>query len=313
MSEQQIYPEEADPELEVDQQSVLARGAEQLVPILSLVLGQDKEWTEGSLLADVRWTPHMVWPDAGRVLHVHLSNGAPRYISRRLKEAAEKGHHPHVALPLESLYDADVVRMLSESDTYVYVLQGEDRITKRCHHLAALADCQVPVEPAVRTEIGRAAWARRAQGSDNQRGRRLEALLAFLLSQVTDFRVIERNFRSATAEIDVIVQIDNFSTRCWNHPGVPFIFAEAKNRIDKAGQSVISILIRRLETSRGRARLGMAFSVGGFTADAKTEELRLSATDYCVAFFDSDAIVSMIEAKDLDDFLEKHVTKAMLR
>jgi hypothetical protein len=137
--------------------------------------------------------------------------------------------------------------------------------------------------------------------------------VAFLLGQVADFRIFQRNFRTETGEIDIVLQIDNYSSRCWYEPGVPFIFVESKNTFEPAGQSVISLLIRRLQTSRQRARIGLAFSVGGFTSDAEKEELRLSEGGLCIAFFDSDAIQAFIEAPDPDSFLDSQVANAMLR
>ncbi len=288
------------------------RDAHDVEPIIPLIKGLDSTWIAGDVLADVPWTPHLVRPDKLWVCHVHLSAGAPRHISRRLDGARSRGHIVHVALPLEALYDEDVLVMLSSADAYVYVVQGSV-VTPRRHHLAALADLGVPVSPALRTLLARAAWDRRDEGTGNQRGRRLEALLAFLLAQVTDFRILKRNFRTDTAEIDIVVQIDNFSTRAWSSPGVPFVLVESKCTADPAGQPVVSLLIRRLETSRKRARLGIVFSAGGFTSDARTEELRLSMSDLCVALFDAEAIEEMIAAADLDMFLEERVTAAMLR
>lgn len=288
-----------------------ARDVDRITPAVRTL---NPEWTTGVLLDDlaVRWTPHLVRPDKRWALHVHLSTGAPTYIARRLTAAAGAGHIVHVALPLESLYDADLLEVLSDADAYVYVCDG-DVPTARRHHLAALADLGVPVDPELRKRIARRAWDRRAEGTVNQRGRRLEALLAFLLSRIADFRVLQRNFRTETAEIDIVLQVDHFSNRCWYEPGVPFVIVESKNTADEAGQPVVTMLIRRLQTSRGRARLGLLFSVGGFTADAEKEELRQSEGNLCVAFFDSDAIAAMIEADDLDGWLDDHVARAMLR
>jgi hypothetical protein len=211
------------------------------------------------------------------------------------------------------MYDSEVLDLLGATDAYVYVINDDGEPTPRRHYLAALADLGVAVEPKTRRRLAKAAWDRIKDGTENQRGRRLEALLAFLLAQVTDFRIFERNFRTDTGEIDVVLQIDNFSTRCWSEPGVPFVYAESKNTADPAGSPIVAIFIRRLQTSRQRVRLGLLFSVGGFTSDAEREELRLSEGPLCIAFFDADAIGAMIDSQDLDSMLDAHIGKAMLR
>jgi Holliday junction resolvase-like predicted endonuclease len=307
------------PDLPIDdlpvEQPVFSHDALDADGIVSLIVGIDDTWEAGAPLAnlEVQWTPHLVRPDKNWVLHVHLSAGAPRYVERRLASAAEGGHLVHVALTLDALYDSDMLEVLSDTDAYVYVIDERGRPTPRRHHLAALADLGVPVEPDLRRRLATAAWERRGDGTGNQRGRRLEALLAFLLAQVADFRIFQRNFRTDTGEIDIVLQIDNYSGRCWYESGVPFILVESKNIQERAGQPVISLLIRRLQTSRRRARIGLAFSAGGFTSDAEREELRLSESELCVALFDGKTIEAMIASSDLEQFLDEHIGRAMLR
>ena len=302
------------PDLPVEE-AATDRDATDVDRLVPLIIELDNCWELGVHLPDlqVQWSPNLVRQEKRWALHVHLSAGAPRYIVRRLVSARNSGYVVHVAVTLEGLYDADVLELLSDTDAYVYVIDPDGCPTPRRHHLAALADLGVPVEPALRRRLCDAAWNRRTEGTGNQKGRRLEALLAFVLAQIGDFRVSKRNFRTETGEIDIVLQIDNFSGRCWNDPGVPFILVESKNTSDPAGQPVISLLIRRLQTSRRRARIGLVFSTGGFTSDAEKEELRLSETELCVAFFDGATIEALIAHPDPDAFLDEHIGRAMLR
>lgn len=294
---------------------VVHRNANDVESIVPLIKKLDPKWQAGTPLVDspIHWTPHLVRPEKRWALHVHLSLGAPRYLRKRLVAAAESGELIHLALSLEALYVPEVLEVLGEADAYVYVIGQDAKPTPRRHYLAALADLGVPVDPTLRAQLARTAWEVRDRGTVNQRGRRLEALLAFILGQVTDFRVFKRNFRTDTGEIDIVLQIDNFGGRCWNESGVPFVFVESKNVKDPIGQPVVSLLIRRLQTSRSRARIGLLFSAGDFTSDAQREELRLSESSLCVDFFGPSDIEALIAAEDIDSFLNDHIGHAMLR
>jgi hypothetical protein len=57
----------------------------------------------------------------------------------------------------------------------------------------------------------------------------------------------------------------------------------------------------------------MLFSLGGITADAKDEELRISEGELCIVMFDRAELESWIDAPNADDHLEEHVRRAMLR
>jgi Holliday junction resolvase-like predicted endonuclease len=289
-----------------------ATGAEQVAAALN---NGDYSWQSGEVLdvGDVRWQPHLWQPDTGRALHIHLSSVLPGYIARRLRAAKQAGFTIDVALPLDSLYDAETLELLVDLDSHVYIYDLPDTVSPRRHCLATLADQDIPVEPAVRTTLARRCLSLISEGTSQEKGKRLEALLAFLLGQTADFRVIERNYRTATQEIDIVVQIVHYSHRCWVTPGVPFVLVEAKNRQDTAGYPEVSLLIRKVQTKRGRSRIGMLFSLGGITGDAKDEELRISEGDLCIVMFDRSELELWIDAPNADDHLEEHVRRAMLR
>ncbi len=285
--------------------------------IRDAILSSDrKKWREGGRLdlADgLHWTPHVMSDDASEVVHIHLSDSVPDYVRRRVVSAATDGHKVRIALTLEALYDSDVLRFLSEVDASLFVVIEDNEVEYPDHHLAVLGDYDVPVDIALRTALATRTWKKRAEGTNNEKGRRLEALLAFLLSQVSDFAIFERNFRGDTDEIDIVVQIVAQSGRCWREEGVPFILVEAKNWSEPAGQPQLSILIRHMETRRGRVRIGMFFSADGFTSDARDEVLKLAATPFAVAMVGPTEIEAWIAETDPDRYLEELVGRAMLR
>lgn len=266
-------------------------------------------------LGSRKWRPSAVTPDKTRLLYVYLQEDLPRFVRDRLHLASSRRMAVTVALPIASLFKPDVVELLVDLEAEVLVVDdyvADRRLVPR-PILLALADVEVPISPASRQTIGRSIWARIGEGTAQQRGYRLEALLAFLFSQVRDLKVIERNYRTETEEIDLVLQVDNFSPRVWQRPGVPFILVEAKNRADKASQQVMSVLLMKLQTKRSTSRIAFLVSLAGFTEDAKKQELRVSTQDICVVMIDRADLESLIEAEDLDDSLEALVRRALLR
>ena len=177
---------------------------------------------------------------------------------------------------------ADALSLLVEIDAEVFVVDDyqTSRQLDRRHHLAALSDINVPVSPNVRKTIGELVLSNISQGTNHQKGKRLEALLAFMFAQVQDIKVVERNYRNESEEIDLVLQVDNFSGRVWQKPGTPFMLVEAKIRADKASQQMMSVLISKIQTKRGAAKIGILVSLAGFTEDAKIQEYSILRPGY---------------------------------
>lgn len=277
--------------------------------------GQD--WVAGAELdlGSKRWRPHAVARDRTGLLYVFLSDQFPRFVRERLSLAADRGIKPTLALELASLFKPPIVELLVAVDADVIVL--DDYVISRQLEprplLAALADVEVPVSPDLRRSVANVVWKRIADGTAHQRGKRLEALLAFAFSQVRDLKVVERNYRNETEEIDLVLQIDNLSSRIWQKSGAPFILVEAKNRSDKASQPMVSSLITKLQTKRGTARIAFLVSLAGFTNDARMQELRFSTQEICVVMIDRSQLESILSVDNMDEQLEVLVRQALLR
>lgn len=277
--------------------------------------GKDWQRDVAVTLGDKKWRPSAVSNDRRRLLYVFLQQELPRFAKDRLLLAAPCGMAVTVALPIAALFKPDVTNFLVDIDADVLVVDDyvEHRRLKPRSILIALTDVGVPLSPGFRREISRRAWERVGEGSPQERGRRLEALLAFLFAQVNDLRVVERNYRTDTEEIDLVLQADNFSPRVWQKPGVPFMLVEAKNRAEKASQQMMSVLLTKLQTNRGTSRIAFLVSLAGFTEDARLQELRFSSQDMCVVMIGREGLESLIEAEDLDDSLETMVRHALMR
>ncbi|WP_243834087.1 hypothetical protein [Curtobacterium sp. PhB190] len=267
------------------------------------------------ILETKKWRPSAVSADRQRLLYVYLQEELPRFVRERLQLAASLGIGITIALPLASLFKPEAVALLVDIDANVMVVDDyvqSRRLLSRAV-LIALAEVEVPISPRSRQQICRSVWSRIEMGTAQEKGRRLEMLLAFLFSQVRDLKVIERNYRTETEEIDLVLQVDNFSPRVWQRPGIPFILVEAKNRVDKASQQVMSVLLSKLQTKRGTSRIAFLVSLAGFTDDARMQELRFSTQDICVVMIGREELQNLIHADDLDDELESLVRRALLR
>ena len=149
--------------------------------------------------------------------------------------------------------------------------------------------------------------------SSQSRGRRFEGLLGFLFGQTGGLRVVEHNFRTATEELDLVLQLDSLDgPRCWCHLGKPFVLVEAKFWKDPVDQQVISTFHTKLEGKRNAALLGLVFGRNGFTADAQTQVIRFSLDEYVMALIGPNELREWIDASNPDDHLEKLVRRAWL-
>ena len=88
---------------------------------------------------------------------------------------------------------------------------------------------------------------------------------------------------------------------------------EAKNRAEPTVQYMVSNLIRRLQTKRGTARIGILFTTSKFTQDATMEVVKIAEGTLTVALVTPEEIVEWVEAADPSAYLESLVRRAMLR
>ena len=143
------------------------------------------------------WVPNAVSDDGTRLLYVFLQEELPRYVRERLNLATKRGIRPTLALELPSLFKPDIVEFLVSIDADVIVL--DDYVASRQLDpksvLVALADVEVPVSPDLRRSVAKTVWSRIGDGTSQEKGRRLEELLAFTFGQVQDLKVVERNYR----------------------------------------------------------------------------------------------------------------------
>ncbi len=183
---------------------------EDIERVVDNIRAQDGAWTaaEPASYGSLRWRPDLARNDILAVLHVHLADRLRPYMLERLTAAFVAGREVHIALPLSDLYDEELLCAVHELDPQIHVIRSE---TLECAPSAALltvlCDRRVQVTPKARTLLSaKAVEQSQGDASAQLRGRRYEAAIAFLLSQVDDFDVVERNLRTDTEELDAVVQ-----------------------------------------------------------------------------------------------------------
>jgi hypothetical protein len=291
---------------------------EDIERVVENIRAQDGTWSAGAPASyrSVRWRPDLARSDIPAVLHVHLADRLRPYMLERLTAAFEAGHEIHVALPLPRLYDEELLCGIHELDPQIHVIQSE---TLECAQSAALltvlCDRRVQVTPKARTLLAaKAVELSQVDGSAQLRGRRYEAAIAFLLGQVDDFDVVERNLRTDTEELDAVVQQRATQGRVWSGLGAPLILVEAKNWKEPVTQKEASAFRVKLDGRRGVVRLGLMFGATGFTSDALDQELRFASDELTIAFVRPEELDEWIRAEDGgDEYIETLVRRAMLR
>lgn len=275
----------------------------------------DPRWMSDAAisLGDGRtWQPDLVLGDRSALLHVHVAERLRSYATRRFEQAVEAGIEVHVAAPLGRLYEGELLEQLASVDAHVHLLdksseKGPERI------LALLADLGIRVPPALRTTLGRHGldFAARA-GTASEKGKRFEALVVFLLSQVDGLSIFERNYKTSTEEIDVVLQQRQLDGRVWALTNAPFLLVEAKNHQDGISQGMFSQFRIKMMTKRASVRIGLMFSRTTVSGAAREQEEKFASEDLTIAFLDGNEIAEWIDAADGTAYLERAISRAML-
>jgi len=297
---------------------VRAPTAHHVSQVVDLIKAQDTEWETGQALSlgtNLSWTPELMKGDDA-VLTVHLASRIRPYLRRRLQLAYSRGRQIHVAMPLGALYDEDLLKELTAIDAQVHLVENMSAIERPAPVLAQIADHGICLENDARRSIASLAWDLSKQDglASNVKGRRLEGLVCFLLSQVDGFQVVERNFRTETEELDAVVQQRRLNgRRCWSQLAAPFILVEAKNWSTSVTQKEVSVFRVKMQGKRDSVRLGLLFAANGYTSAARQQELRFASDELTIVLIGPKTISNWIKARDPDGYLETVVRRAMLR
>lgn len=161
------------------------------------------------------------------------------------------------------------------------------------------------------SQLGREYWFARAADSlariksltsDNsttkERGDALEAVVeALVKTEEPELQLVERNFRTAEEEIDLVVA-NSLSDPFWTAQGSPLIFAECKNCSAKPGVPELRIFESKMRDRGAVVKIGIFISMSGF---ASTFSARLKSVQQ------TDGLIYAISGEDLENIVAKKV------
>lgn len=113
------------------------------------------------------------------------------------------------------------------------------------------------------------------------KGKALEALVAAAMQKVPGFYVSERNLRTATEEIDLLV-INGNEGPLFRKEG-PLILVECKNWSRRTPRVEVSALEGKIRNRRGRCTVAYFVSWLDLSSDGHRELLRMSRENYVIA------------------------------
>jgi hypothetical protein len=264
-------------------------------------------------LGEHKWQPDLVRSDGSALLHIHVAERLRSYATERFGWAVEAGVEVHIATTLGRLYDPELLEQLASADALVHLLDKPGEAVAPRRLLALLADEGITVPGSLRTSLGQHGFRfSKAEGSNDQKGKRFEALVAFLLGQVEGFSIFSRNYKTTTEEIDVVLQQREVGGRVWAIANAPFLLVEAKNHGEGISQAMFSQFRIKMQTKRSTVRIGLMLSRTSVSGSAIEQEGKFSSDELTIAFLDGDTIERWIEAEDGTDYLERLIGEAML-
>ncbi len=219
------------------------------------------------------------------------------YVSGADLDALSTGGLPEAMRSLEALSRKDAVLRLGATEGPAFAL-------------SPAVDRALTLLQQGRERL-RALWAEALSATDrNLRGRALEEFAAAFFGEV--FRVVERNARTDTEELDLLLERTEKTDPRFSDS---YVFVECKNwRTQPVGQRQVSELVGKLVSHR--RTLGFLLATGDITHEAKTQALHArSAAKVEVLLIDGQDIEGFLSSlTTVGDFLtEKHRQQTVLR
>ena len=149
-------------------------------------------------------------------------------------------------------------------------------------------------------------------GNARQKGKALEELLAALFATIPGFTVSERNYHTATEEIDLVLR--NASANPFWRGWGSLILVEAKHwQAQRVGKNEYVQFYRKLETRGGHCQLGFLICTERFAETFHLEALRDSKDRLRVVPIDGADLQRLVEATEREPVLRAFVERAVLK
>jgi hypothetical protein len=148
-----------------------------------------------------------------------------------------------------------------------------------------------------------------AAESAADKGAALESLMEALFAQVPGFVVYERDFRTATEELDLVI-LNGSSDPVFSRDG-SIILAECKNWTMKSGRPEFSVLEGKMRNRHNRCTLAFLISWSGFAETVQREMLRLSRDNHLIVCIAGSDVRRAALADTFPEFLRQATLQAL--
>ena len=147
-----------------------------------------------------------------------------------------------------------------------------------------------------------------------EKGKLLEELLCLLIGQDENFAIAERNFRTKSEEIDIVVE-NLGRTVFYSQLRSPIILVECKNWTSKIGAKEIRNFAQKIQNRpKVLCSIGILVATSKLTRDAKEELIGYRGKDFLISVLDRTDIETIIKKKlRMGEFLKSKFRKAGLR
>jgi hypothetical protein len=153
-----------------------------------------------------------------------------------------------------------------------------------------------------------------AAKTKNEKGKRLEELLAIMISLSEDFRIITQNKKTKSEEIDLVVENLGIST-FFSQLRSPLLLVECKNWFSKVGAKEVRDFSQKLQNrNRMLCSVGVLVTPSGITKDANEELLGYRGKDFLIAILDGGDLNKIVrDQMKFGELLKDKISEAGLR
>jgi hypothetical protein len=148
-----------------------------------------------------------------------------------------------------------------------------------------------------------------AAKSAADKGAALESLMEALFAQVPGFVVYERDLRTVTEELDLVI-LNGSSDPVFSRDG-SLILVECKNWTMKSGRPEFSLLEGKMRNRYNRCTLAFLISWSGFTETVEREMLRLSRDNHLIVCMAGSDVGRAALAGTFPEFLRQATLRAL--
>lgn len=274
--------------------------------------------TDAVLKDHIPWRPHLYCPSANIAVHLLLYPSISDYYLEVFDHARAKLDGLTIAVvgPIQFIQSSTVLECGHRAETRWVILEETDGGVSHGEYesvLSLIYQERLVLPPPSYESIVSLSYQRLLKAAGQEKGYRLERLLAFLFSQVPGFSVVQTHYNTATEEIDIVLDNRRIGG-VFGRYSKPLVLAESKNQTERANKNDYVQFASKIRNRRHAVNVGFFISLSGYTRDCQLEALRDSREDFVVARLDKKDVERWISVcgEEAARLLDSFVATAML-